>query len=350
MYDIIIVGSGVAGSYLASKLSGLNLLLIEKDKNLVLKDSGIVSGSFLDFFDGPIKKEVNRIDCFSPSGHRFTLHSREPFAYILKRETFSRQLRSAARKNARIVYGTVQKITYEKDFVTVDTDNNSYRAKLVVGADGAGSVVRVSAGIAHPKLSLGIMVKTKSIDGHINVFFNKHYSPDFFSWIIPQNNEYGTITSIRPREYLEYFKREQYLQDGHLIAHLIPTGYVKSYSHRMMLVGDACGQNKPLTGGGIIFGLKAAGHAAEILSRGDFRTRKLAQYERAWKKDFGMEIRKQLLFRKIYRRLTNNQIDKIFLDVGPEIEKLDGFDYDKFTKSWIRMSKFRLFRAALAAV
>ncbi|MEK6887795.1 MAG: NAD(P)/FAD-dependent oxidoreductase [Candidatus Aenigmatarchaeota archaeon] len=352
MYDVIIVGGGVTGAYLASKLNGLNVLLIEKNKKVILKDSGIVSADFLNLFDPAlVKHEIHEMEFFSPSGHSFTLRSEDPFAYIIKRTEFSRDLKSSARKNATVVYENTIGVTYDKDFVTVHTTGGSFHGKLVVGADGANSIVRKYAKIPKPFLSLGIMVKTKrSMEGKVNVFFNKYYSPNFFSWIIPQNNEYGTISDVRPREYLDYFKKQYHLPEGYIAANLIPTGYVRSYANRTILVGDACGQNKPLTGGGIMFGLKAAIYASTTISdafdRGRFDAAHLKQYESMWKKDFAWEIDKQFLARMLYRNLTNKQIDKVFLQIGPSIEKLNNFDYDKFSKAWIKMPKIAMLKTA----
>src|SRR3989344_3298295 len=266
MYDIIIVGGGVAGCCLASKLSGLNVLLIEKNKKVMLKNSGIVSKDFLDFFDSRlVKDEIHRMDAISPGGRVFTLNTPTPFAYIIKRTLFSKYLRVNAKKNAKIVYENVLGVTYG-DCVTVHTTGGSFQGRIVIGADGTNSVVRRYAGIQRPFLYLGIMIKTlNKLDGDINVFFNKHFSPDFFSWIIPQNNEYGTISSVRPREYLKHFEKKMFLPGGQTFAYLIPAGYVRSYANMTMLVGDSCGQNKPLTGGGIMFGLKAASYAALAL-------------------------------------------------------------------------------------
>lgn len=354
MYDVIIVGGGVAGAYLASKLSGLNVLLIEKNKNIILKDSGIVSKDFLEFFgDDLIRCPISRMDAFSPSGHTFTLNSRSPFAYIIKREIFSRKLRLEARKSTTITYDNVRGVTFGKDFVTVHAANGTYEGKMVVGADGANSTVRKYARIQRPLLSLGIMVKTRSkMTGNINVFFNKYFSPDFFAWIIPQNNEYGTISSVRSRKYFEHFKETQYLPDGCTYASLIPTGYVKSYANRLLLVGDACGQNKPLTGGGIMFGLRAATHAAATINEAFEKGRQdagfLKRYESLWKKDFAWEIDKQFLVRMFYRSLSNTDIDRVFKEIGPHLEKLEGFDYDKFSRAWIKMPKFKMLKLGIS--
>ncbi len=354
MYDVIIVGGGIAGCQLASKLAGLNVLLIEKNKRVILKDSGIVSREFLDFFDERlIKSEIRRLDAFSPSGHSFTLNDREPFAYIIKRELFGKYLRSRARKNAKIIYETVIGIEYHQDFVSVRTEAGVYEAKVIVGADGANSLVRRAAGIESPFLSLGVMKKTKQkLHGNIDVFFNKYFSPDFFSWIIPQNDEYGLITAKRPAECMKLFRSRLYLPEGETHAHLIPTGYVRSYAHRTLLVGDAAGQNKPLTGGGIMFGLRAANHAATTLRecRDCFCRMHLSEYEKAWKRDFAWEIDKQFLARMFYRGLTNAQLDRIFTEIGPEIEKLSGFDYDKFSSAWIRMPKIKMARLFFSLV
>ncbi len=354
MYDVIIVGGGVAGAYLASKLDGLNVLLIEKNKNIVLKDSGIVSKDFLDFFgENFIKNEINRMSAFSPSGHMFTLNSRKPFAYIIRREIFSHFLRINARKNATIVYDNVLGVKFGRDSVSVHGVNCVYEGKIVVGADGANSIVRRYARIQRPFLSLGVMVKTKNkLDGNINVFFNKFYSPDFFSWVIPQNNEYGTISSVRPRIYLKHFKKDQFLPAGEIYAYLIPTGYVKSYGNRLILVGDACGQNKPLTGGGIMFSLMAATHAAETISaafgNNRFDERFFKKYESAWKKDFAWEIDKQFLLRMLYRNLTNADIDHLFMEIGPNIDTLETFDYDRFSRALIKLPKLKMLKLGIS--
>lgn len=352
MFDAIVVGGGVAGSYIASKLKG-EILLIEKNKKILPKDSGIVSKRFSAIFpDGKhlIKFKINKIECTSPSGFVFSLKSEEQFAYILRRRRFSRFLLSKAKKNADIMREMVQSVEFFNDHATVKTNEGSYDTRMVIGCDGSNSIVRKSMKIENPRLALGIMVKTpRKMEGEISVFFNKYFSPDFFSWIIPMNREYGSMTAIRPKEYFDYFRKNMYLPNGKMYAYMIPYTYTKSYSNRAILVGDACGQNKPLTGGGIVFSLLASHFAIMIandaIEEKRFDSNFLSYYEHYWKKELAWEIEKQFLIRSIYRKMTNKEVDEMFKNIGPHIEALGDFDYDKFSLSWSKLPKLKLIKA-----
>lgn len=354
MLDAIVVGGGVAGSYIASRIRG-EVLLIEKNKKILPKDSGIVSTRFDSIFPEErqlIKFTISKMDCASPSGLNFSLKSEKPFAYILRRRTFSKFLLRNAKKNADITREMVQGIEFSKDKATVKTNEGSYEAKMVVGCDGSNSVVRRSLNIDAPRLALGIMVKTpRKMEGGITVYFNKYFSPDFFSWIIPMNQEYGMMTAIRPKEYFDYFKKNMYLPAGQMHAYMIPYTYTKSYSERAILAGDACGQNKPLTGGGIMFSLIAARHAVQIINdaieEDKFGANFLGYYEHYWKRELAWEIEKQFIIRLIYRKMTNAEIDELFRNIGPDIEALGDFDYDKFSLSWSRLPKRKLISAII---
>src|SRR4030042_2677739 len=69
----------------------------------------------------------------------------------------------------------------------------------------------------------------------------------------------------------------------------------RTCSERMIAVGDAAGQVKPTSGGGIYYGLLCAEIAAETLHRAlaedDLSAKRLARYERAWRKKLGGELR-----------------------------------------------------------
>jgi flavin-dependent dehydrogenase len=99
----------------------------------------------------------------------------------------------------------------------------------------------------------------------------------------------------------------------------------RTYSERMIVVGDAAGQVKPMTGGGIYYGLLCADIAADTLHQAltdeDFSAKRLSRYERAWRRKLGRELRTGYWARKLFERLSNRQIDRLF-----EIVKAGGID------------------------
>lgn len=357
MYDVAIVGCGVAGGYLASLLKDLNVLVLEKDKKVFLKDSGLVSSHFREFFPSHlIEAKIKEMRAVSPSGITFTISSESPFAYVLKRKRFSSYLRWRARKKATLRYESVKKIIYGDDGVDIFTTAGEHKAKMVIGCDGAFSIVRRSLGIRLPEMHPGIFVRTKKRlpAEQIDVYFNKYFSPEFFSWVIPQIGEYGTITSVRPKEGMEYFRRKLDLPEGRVYSGFVPVGYCKSVAGRAMLIGDACGQVKPLTGGGIIFSLRAARHAANVI-KSAFENRRfdapfLSTYENRWKSELAWEIKLQLVVRKMYRKLTNRDIDSMFMKFGYHISGVHDFDYDNLSTLSKGVPKLEMLRYFLPKV
>ena len=193
-------------------------------------------------------------------------------------------------------------------------------------------------------------LRTKQIDVH----FNKYFSPEFFAWLIPQVNEYGLITSVRPADSLRYFKRKLNLPEGRVYSGFVPVGFCSSVADRAMLLGDACGQAKPLTGGGIIFSLRAARHAARVIktaaASNRFSSGALLPYENAWKRELANEIRLQLVVRHAYRKFTNRDIDKLFVKFGHGISQVRDFDYDRLSTLSKGVSKLQLLRYMLPRI
>jgi flavin-dependent dehydrogenase len=90
----------------------------------------------------------------------------------------------------------------------------------------------------------------------------------------------------------------------------------RTYADRLVAVGDAAGQVKPTSGGGIYYGMLCAEAAAEVLTEGlrrdNLSARFLSRYERAWRGRIGAEIRAGRLFRRIFERMTGEEMDAVF--------------------------------------
>jgi flavin-dependent dehydrogenase len=87
-------------------------------------------------------------------------------------------------------------------------------------------------------------------------------------------------------------------------------------SDNLLVVGTAAGQVKPITGGGIYFGLICADMAASILKRafdmGNLTAHGLAGYERAWRRKLARELRNGYWARKAYELLSDRQVSRVF--------------------------------------
>jgi flavin-dependent dehydrogenase len=97
---------------------------------------------------------------------------------------------------------------------------------------------------------------------------------------------------------------------------MLPLGPVhRTYSDRVLAVGDAAGLVKPTTGGGIYYGMLSGTFAATVLDEALGRDRLtggfLRRYQTRWQKALGAEIRMGLRFRRIASRLSDESIDAL---------------------------------------
>src|SRR5208282_4198288 len=96
----------------------------------------------------------------------------------------------------------------------------------------------------------------------------------------------------------------------------IPIGTVpRTHGDRVLLVGDAAAQVKPLSGGGIFTGIRCAGFAADALDaalrQDDLSAAGLQPYERAWRGELGPEFERALYLRRVMVRLKDPDLDRI---------------------------------------
>jgi flavin-dependent dehydrogenase len=167
-------------------------------------------------------------------------------------------------------------------------------AALVVGADGPQSTVRRELGLPEPdELLVGALQHVPDPD-HGDFVDVTLSVPSFFGWRIPRGEagvEYGLAA---PPDYdvighLDRWLDREDANRGPRFGGHIPIGPPdRTHTDRAILLGDAAAQTKPFTGGGILYGLRAAEIAAETLDPADPDT---AAYDRAWRAELGTEIR-----------------------------------------------------------
>ena len=106
-------------------------------------------------------------------------------------------------------------------------------------------------------------------------------------------------------------------------------------------MGDAAGQAKPTTAGGIFTSGMGGVYAGQAISK-FLKTNEISDlqdYQKKWTERFGKEFEKQLLARKILERIDNQTINKLFESITPEItnEISEKDDFDFHTSSIIKL-------------
>ena len=346
---MIVIGGGPAGSRVACRLGegGSRVLVLERKPRPGEKPActGIISRECADAFnieDRLILRQANSASLFSPSGNRIYLHREETQACILDRAAFDIAMAERAqRAGAEYSFDSrVTNVTIEPDRVSVavsrrGTEEQISSKSVVIACGFAPGLLRRLGLGTFRDYALGAQaeVKTSSIE-EVEVYFGDT-APGFFAWLAPlspSTARAGLLAREKPGGYLK--KWLGHLQsEGRIAAADVKISYgaiplkplTRTYGERMIAVGDAAGQVKPTTGGGIYYGLLCADIAAdtlhEALAEGDLSAKRLSLYEKAWRRKLGRELRTGYWARKLFERLSHRQIDRLF-----EIVKAGGID------------------------
>ncbi|MER3446772.1 MAG: hypothetical protein C4291_07985 [Candidatus Dadabacteria bacterium] len=286
-YDIIIVGAGPAGGMCAYELSKrkFNILIIEKEKlprykvcagGLTKKAVDILPNdlhTLAENYTYNIHLTLNHDRGFSKevSFPIVTMVMRDRFDYFLVQKSIC--------NDARILDGTkVNSIEEFPDYVIVRTEKGDFKSKVVVGADGANSLVARSVGL-RKKPRLGVALEGEAFpddNGSIHIDFN--VIPRGYGWIFPKKDHlsvgvFTTLPKIKEiKKYFSIYFEKKGLSMRYrcrsILGHQIPIGGRSETlnTKRGLLIGDAAGLADPITGEGIYFGLRSGQMAAEVIA------------------------------------------------------------------------------------
>ena len=341
--EIVIVGAGPVGCYTAQLLKhyGIRTRIIEEHKEVgkPVKCAGIVGrqvfeNTIISLVKSSIINQLNGA-LFFYKDENFKIQ-RERVAYVIDRERFDKNLSNGL----EIEYDTkLVEIRKEGNKYLLKTNRDWIYANMVIGADGPISRVRkflISEFTDNDRDEIeyyaGYQYRIKLKENIENLEIAQVYVKEnipFFIWIIPENKDIirlGVI-SKNGNNIIDNFLKTSEIR-GEIIeklAGVIPIGLVqKTCNESIAVVGDAAGQVKPLTGGGIYYGLKSAEILVECIKEG-----KLFEYDKRWKKRFGREIKFGLRARRIYERLNKlevNNIFELFKENSKFIEKVASFE------------------------
>jgi digeranylgeranylglycerophospholipid reductase len=301
-----------------------------------------------------------------PKGEPLRLRTKEPVALIINRAKFDQFLAKTAtaggvelRTKSRV--SKIERHPGGEIGVSIQ-DGPHLKGSIVVDASGTGSRLPVQVGLATPdwtqlmpglQYELGNMPKQSDM---VELFFGSHRAPGFFAWSIPIG-DHGARVGLASRKgnvkrFLDDLVRECWpgsTVEGTKSGSVLVSGPIdKCWSDNFLVVGDAAGQVKQTTGGGIVIGGysgtlagRAAAKAAE-LPPGE-RRQILMQYDQEWRKKFGSDLRRMGIAHRLFAGLSDETLNRLFDAVRedlPEIQEIADMDFQgKLISRMLRKKK-----------
>lgn len=350
--DVVVVGAGPAGSTAAYHLArqGHRVLLAEEHERVghPVQCAGLVSQRVLDLAQtrAMVLHEVRGATVWSPSLRPLTFKAPGTKAFVISRSHLDFLLAErAGHAGARVETGwkfrglarpvpSAPDGAVEAEFSTEDGESIRVSSRLVIGADGVTSSVARAFRLRRPVEFLpAYEAEMPFPDGdpdQVEIYLGQSISPGLFGWWIPDGNgraRVGVAVSARrnrtARDYYGALCDQMAKRYGHAVAPPIeiivagiPIGQVpRTSGDHVMLVGDAAGQVKPLSGGGIFTGMRCAEMAAAVANRAlrskDVSANTLSSYDRAWRAELGPEMDRAMTLRRIFLRMSDEKIERL---------------------------------------
>lgn len=373
-YEVIIIGAGPSGTiaamYLGRKLGKDNVLLVDKTDFPRDKICGDAQGrkaagimKDLDIYEEYEKlpgQKIYGIHLSSPNGTEVDIdveqRDKPAPGYVHKRIVFDNFLFDKARQDATFRVFTVKDVVIEDGFAigvvgtNEDDEEETLKAKIILGADGAHSIVarKFGVGTNPPEhfitATRAYYKNVKGLTDRIEIHLVKDLIPGYF-WIFPlPNNEANVglgmiIKDMKEKKinlveaqikqikenplFAERFKNAELIDEIRGWNLPIASYHRKCYGNGFMLLGDAAALIDPLSGEGVgqamISGKVAAKIALEALEKQDFSEAVFQKYDKELWDEIGEEIKANYRLQKLgkmFPHLIDKLMEKASSDEG----------------------------------
>ncbi len=317
MFDVVVIGGGPSGATAANDLArrGHSVALLDR-AGRIKPCGGAIPPICLEEFAIPESLLVARVTAarmVSPADQRVHMPIDGGFVGMVDRETFDEWLRTrAAASGAARVTGCF--VGFERDaepgvrvlFQDPSGNTSALRARSVIGADGANSVVAREAlpDQERPPFVFAYheIIRSPAADPETapaadfdptrcDVIYRGSVSPDFYGWVFP----HGATTSVGVgtaeqgfslRSAVATLRADAGLEDNAVVRREgapIPLRPLARWDNGrdVVLAGDAAGVVAPASGEGIYYAMLGGRLAAEaveaFLATGQVRALRLAR-------------------------------------------------------------------------
>jgi len=361
-FDVCIVGASIAGNYLTFLLSKSNLKIAvfedHKEIGLPFQCAGIISQKLSKLIELPKEIVLNRVNTakiVSPSGKFIKLSGNEQ-PYIVDRIKLDSLFYNKVKDNQNITYYLAERyksfeyrIEDGKKYLLIETSKRKISAKMLIGCDGPLSLVGKQLKIKNDVIYASqIRIKAKFYDYEAAMYFDPQWK-QLFGWIVPERNHIYRIGIASAKNVNKNFKRflnelsidmkDKIDQQGGVI----PYGVMNKLAFdNVLLLGDAAGQVKATTGGGIVMLLTAAKYASNCIHRcfeQENYSKRIIQkyYEKPCSQTIGRELKLHYIIRIILENFRDKDFETFFKIIKEnKIEHLISFYGDMdFPKAFV---------------
>src|SRR5438067_2542689 len=329
MYDIAVIGAGLAGLHCSRLLAsrGLRVALIDRKRSVAdnIQTTGIfVRKTWEDFPlpDEQLGRAIRRVTLYSPARLGLELEADHAEFRVGRMQWISLWMLEQCSR-AGVVWMPSTRVA-SIDGTNIITDRGEIRARFVIGADGARSLVARELRLdRNREMIVGIedVVASRGVsEPQLHCYLDPRLAPGYIAWVCDDGEEShigvaGYRDVFDPAKALDAF-RDSIGETRRPIERrggLIPVGGIlrRIANERGLLIGDAAGAVSPLTAGGLDPALRLSEFAAnitcEFLESGDARV--LRDYT-------GDAFRARFIARRWMRRLLRLVSNAPMMELG----------------------------------
>ena len=304
-YDVIITGSGPAGTSAAYRLAQakLNVIILEKEKlpryktcggGVVLRAKNLLPVDISSI----VESSCHRSDIFElPKNLKYSTSRKDPLVFMTMRKNLDYHLLSECKKIG-VSYrddSKVISISSQSNFITANTKTEKFSARYIIAADGVNGKIADMAGFKETRKVIPALEYEVYTDEFTynrfsgSVRFDFGISKNGYAWVFPKKDHLsiGILNMKKSKDnlnnlfyyYLKMLGIENTIKlERH--GYRIPISPRKGtfLKNRVILTGDAAGFTDPVTAEGITYAVYSGILAAEAIMTENFDELNTAQH------------------------------------------------------------------------